>query len=44
MALLVNARRLVVPRFHRRTGQDGTLNTWTDSLIRTLLARMLLPS
>ena len=44
MALPVIARRLGVPRFDSQTCQDGTLNTWTDFLIRTSLARMLFPS
>ena len=41
MALPVIACRLGVPRFDRQNGQDGTLNTWTDFLIRTSLARMV---
>jgi hypothetical protein len=44
MALPVIARRLGVPRLDRQTCRDGTLNTWTDFLIRTSLARMLIPS
>lgn len=40
MASTVIACRLGVPRFDRQNGQDGTLNTWTDFLIRTSVARM----